>query len=129
MKSIQAAIAVSKQPGYFDYYVAPEDVKEIERKKILNSLAREVGQINEALNQLNEEIERAELAARGKPKDLPELRNLSQWFDLYGKPNMNEEKEKMLTSYKVDSKIYGGTQHYSSFKTKSLKMVKGRLTR
>ena len=33
MKSINAAIAVAKQPGYFDYYTPPDDIKMVEEKK------------------------------------------------------------------------------------------------
>ena len=45
-KSLQAAIAVSKQPGYFHYYTPTNEVLEIENNKILNALARKISSID-----------------------------------------------------------------------------------
>jgi hypothetical protein len=41
-KNLQAAIAVSKMPGYFEYYHIPEELKKIEEKKVLNTLAKNI---------------------------------------------------------------------------------------
>jgi len=41
-KNLQAAIAVSKMPGYFEYYHTPEELKKIEEKKVLNTLAKNI---------------------------------------------------------------------------------------
>ena len=48
-------------------------------------------------------------------------------FDIYGRPNLTEEKKDLMTKFEKNSKIYGGTKHkeYSSFKTTSTVMVPG----
>jgi hypothetical protein len=56
VKNLQAAIAVAKQPGYFEYYVAPDDLKNIEDNKVLNSLARGIQKLHMELEQINTEI-------------------------------------------------------------------------
>lgn len=133
LKNLQAAIAVSKKPGYFEYYAAPDDIKRTEEKKVLNYLARKVQSLHKELEQINEEIAHAE--AQKRAQQLAALENnrsinsLSQWFDTYGRPTLTEEKKDRMTSFSTNSKIYGGTQHYKSFKTVSTVMTKGRLTR
>ena len=59
IKSINAAIAVAKQPGYFDYYAASDDIKHAEEKKTLNHLAKEIQKVHLELEQLNGEIHTA----------------------------------------------------------------------
>ena len=81
------------------------------------------------LDQINEEIQQAELQNQPKASEPPQIGNLSQWFETYGRPNMTEEKRNRLTSFDKSAKIYGGTEHYKSFKTMSATMVKGRVTR
>ena len=53
LKNLNAAIATSKQPGYFDYHVAPDDVKRVEERKVLNGLAREVQKLHAELEHIN----------------------------------------------------------------------------
>lgn len=129
MKNLHAAIAVSKKPGYFEYYVAPDDIKRTEEKKILNSLARSVQKTHLELEQINEEIAAAESHFHKGPPEPPSIGSLSQWFDTYGRPTLTEEKKERMTSFATNSKIYGGTAHYKSFKSVSTVMTKGRITR
>ncbi len=129
MKNLHAAIAVSKKPGYFEYYAASDDIKQTEEKKVLNSLARSVQKTHKELEQLNDEIALAESHIAKPQIDGPNITSLSQWFDTYGRPSLTEEKKDRMTSFATNSKIYGGTEHYKSFKTVSTVMTKGRLTR
>lgn len=129
-KSIKAAIAVAKQPGYFEYYKPPSEVEQHEGDKTLNKLARHVQKIHRELEEINSEIESIEHSNRAV---LPQVSGapstLSQWFDTYGKPKGIETQEDMLTSFHQSPKIYGGTSHHRAFKSQSSNMKKGRLTR
>lgn len=128
VKNLQAAIAVSKQPGYFEYYVTPDDLKNIEDNKILNGLARAIQKLHFELEQLNHEISTLE-AKRPQPKmnDIP-LDSLAQWFDMYGRPKDSNNKEQ-ITQFVPSSRVYGGTSHHRAFKTQSSAMKTGRITR
>ena len=94
-------------------------------------MARSIQKIHAELEQINEEISQLEIQSRPKIPEPPPVNSLSQWFDIYGRPNMTEEKKDLMTKFEKNSKIYGGTKHkeYPSFKTTSTVMVKGRLTR
>lgn len=129
MKSIQAAIAVSKNPGYFEYYQTPDDLQHVEDKKFLNGLARSVQKVQKELDQINEDIEQTTAASKPKVPEVPSVSSLSQWFDMYGKPDLTEDKKDRMTSFSKSTRTYGGTEHYKSFKTVSTVMVKGRITR
>jgi hypothetical protein len=129
MKNIQAAIAVSKNPGYFEYHETPDDLHRVEEKKILNSLARSVQKVHKELEQINEDIAQTTVASKPKVPEPPNVTSLSQWFDIYGKPTIPEDKKDQLTSFHKNERTYGGTQHYKAFKSVSTVMVKGRVTR
>jgi hypothetical protein len=129
-KSLKAAIAVSKQPGYFEYYTPPPEVEQAEGDKTLNKMARQVQKIHRELEEINSEIEAVEHAnksAVAQPNSGPST--LSQWFDTYGQPKGAETQEDMFTSFNQSPKIYGGTSHHRAFKSQSSNMKKGRLTR
>ena len=143
-KSLQAAIAVAKQPGdcfaycvnlwvnilfllgFFEYYKPSEDVQHVEEGKVLNQLARNISRTHAELEQINSEIEKS----KHSPPTIAEipLSSLSQWFDVYGRPAHADDAD-MLTTFSPSPKIYGGTAHHRSFKTQSSIMRKGRLTR
>lgn len=129
MKNLQAAIAVSKQPGYFEYYHSSDDVKHVEEKKVLSYLAREIAKYNAELEQLNSEIEQAEHQNKLQHKEPPAVNDLRQWFELYGRPTMTEEKRERLTGFTKSSRMYGGNKHFNSFKSASTIMIKGKVTR
>lgn len=134
LKNLNAAIAVSKKPGYFDYYVAPDDIKRTEEKRVLNALARSVQKVHKELEQINAEIDQAEQTAKAARlqatlNSTPSVTSLDQWFDTYGRVTMTEEKKDRMTSFVPESKMYGGAGKYKSFKSSSSVMIKGRLTR
>ncbi len=129
IKNLQAAIAVSKTPGYFEYHHTPEELQQIEERKNLNALARSVQKVHKELEQINEDIAQTTAALKPKVPEPPMVNSLAQWFDIYGKPNLTDEKKDLMTSFQSASKVYGGTEHYKSFKTASTVMVKGRITR
>jgi len=128
VKNLQAAIAVAKQPGYFEYYATPDDLKHVEDNKVLNSLARAIQKLHLELEQINAEIATLE-AKRPAPKmnDIP-LDSLSQWFDMYGRPKDANNKEQ-ISQFVPSSRVYGGTSHHRAFKTQSATMKTGRITR
>jgi len=127
-RNLLAAIAVSNQSGYFDYYETPKDVKAVEDQKILNTIARAIQKVHKELVQLNEEItQNTSSIPKLVISDVP-LTSLNQWFEVYGKPKNSEIKD-MLTTFQPNRKIYGGTNHHKSFKTQSSSMKSGHLTR
>jgi len=127
-RNLQAAIAVSNQAGYFEYYKTPKEIKEIEDQKLLNTLARAVQKIHTEIVQVSDQIQQIEASSTKKTvADLP-LSTLSQWFDVYGRPKATEVKD-MLSTFSPNPKIYGGTSHHKSFKTLSSLMKSGHLTR
>ena len=83
------------------------------------------------MEQINEEIAQLEIQLKPKIPEPPPVSSLSQWFDIYGRPTLTEEKKDLMTKFEKNSKIYGGTKHkdYPSFKTTSTVMVPGRITR
>ena len=86
-RNLVAAIAVSQQSGYHEFYEAPREVKELEDQRVLNKLARGVQKIHKELEALNSEIDSLEANKRKvqPPSDVP-VSSLSQWFEVYGKP-------------------------------------------
>ena len=129
MKNISAAIAVSKNPGYFEYHTTPEELHNIEERKVLNNLARSVQRVHKQIDQINEDIIQTTAASKPKVPDAPHVSSLSQWFDIYGRPDVPEDKKSQISSFHKGQRTYGGTAAYPAFKSVSSVMVKGRVTR
>lgn len=130
-KSLKAAIAVARQPGYFEYYAPPPEVEQHEGDKTLNKMARQVQKIHRELEEINAEITSIEHAnkAAAAQSNSGGPSTLSQWFDTYGHPKNAETQEDLFTSFHQSPKIYGGTSHHRAFKSQSSNMKKGSLTR
>ena len=64
---MKAAIAVAKQPGYFEYYHPSDEVRECESGKTLNKLVKSLDKVHRELEQINGDIANAQ-AARSEPK-------------------------------------------------------------
>ncbi len=138
-KNLSAAISVSKKPGFFEYYQAPDDVKEFERDKALNKLVRQLGKLHSEIVSISEEID---LAMQDRKKNIDASRTkaldasggnmstLSQWLESHGAPTSTMEVSRdQYTTFKPASKIYGGTAHHRSFKSSASSMTQGRMTR
>lgn len=144
-KNLLAAIAVSKQPGYFDYYEPSTDIKDIEKNKILNNLVRNLNKIHRELEQINSEISQQQLQLQQQQQqqqhslsstrnsiqkyEQPNLNSLSQWFETYGRPENVGCLEERKTTFQQSPKIYGGTNHHRAFKSQASTMKKGRVTK
>ncbi len=130
-KNLSAAIAVSKQPGYFEYYQPTHEIKEIEENKLLNSLVKSLNKVHNELDQIQHEIsshnERSLMNQSLKME--PNISNLSQWFETYGRPENTVLLEERMTSFQNSPKIYGGTNHHRAFKSQASTMKKGRVTK
>tara|TARA_A100001015_G_C14470831_1_gene511678 strand:- start:58 stop:468 length:411 start_codon:yes stop_codon:yes gene_type:complete len=87
-RNLVAAIAVSQQSGYHEYYETPRELKELEDQKVLNSLARGVQKVHKELEALNSEIVSSEASKRKAQQASEEMQlsSLSQWFEVYGRP-------------------------------------------
>lgn len=135
-KNLQAAIAVSKKAGYFEYYAPPDEVKQAEEQKTLNSFAAKIAKTHKELEAINAEIEQAKSKEKKQPMDI-QINDLAQWMSTYKEITPYDETEKrtsqplpeLLTKFSTGKKIYGGTKHHRSFKTMATTMVKGTLTR
>ena len=143
-KNLLAAIAVSKQPGYFDYYEPSTDIKEIEKNKILNNLVRNLNKIHRELEQINSEITQHQQQQQQQQQqhslsstrmnsiqkyEPVNVNNLSQWFETYGRPENVGCLEERKTTFQQSPKIYGGTNHHRAFKSQASTMKKGRVTK
>jgi DNA-binding transcriptional regulator GbsR (MarR family) len=131
-KNLSAAIAVAKQPGYFEYYQPSADIKDVEETKALNSLVRSLGKVHRELEQINNEIshhqEHSAMTQTATTLE-PNIGSLSQWFETYGRPENTACLEERMTSFQHSPKIYGGTSHHRAFKSQASTMKKGRITK
>jgi len=125
-KNTLAAIAVSQQPGKFEYHKSSAEVKELEETKVLNKLARAVEKVGRELEQIDTEIHSA-TPKKTTPEE-PSLGSLSSWFDMYGRPEGINAKD-MISTFEPAGKIFGGTAHHRSFKSQTSALKKGRITR
>jgi hypothetical protein len=127
-KNLEVAVAVSKRPGFFEYYQPSEEVKRVYQTNECNNLVRRIARAQKELDVLDQEIQlRADAReARAAPFQ-PSVGNLEQWFQSYGRPK-NAMPDGILTTFQKDKKIYGGTAHHRAFKTQAMTMKKGRGT-
>lgn len=131
-KNLKAAIAVSNQPGYFEYYVPSKEVKDVEESKVLNSIVKSLEKVHRELNQINEDISHHHVPRDGAMGQAPQelgLTSLSHWFDTYGRPKNEILLDELKTTFQPSPKIYGGTNHHRSFKSQSSPMKVGRVTK
>ncbi|GLD95013.1 hypothetical protein PINS_up003638 [Pythium insidiosum] len=151
LKNLEAAITASKRPGYFSYYEPPEHVKVIIRSGEVERLHEQVLQLQKQIDQLTDKIN-ASVAASSESVgggsaaalspsrsagqlttlpsatgSAPNVHSLKQWFAAYGSPK--QANSDLYTSFTPDKKVYGGTTHYSAFRSVASTMKKGRMTR
>lgn len=127
-KNLEVAVAVSKRPGFFEYYTAPDDVVAAHNRGDLGQLAKKIGRVQKELDNVDQEL--ATKQAMRTSAVLPAESNMSslqQWFAMYGQPKPSPHG--FLTTFQNNSKIYGGTQNHRAFKTQSKAMKQGRLIR
>ena len=53
-KNLEVAVAVSKRPGFFEYYVPPDNVKAVVRTNELGNLTKRIGRVQKELEQVRE---------------------------------------------------------------------------
>ncbi|OQR95674.1 hypothetical protein THRCLA_07671 [Thraustotheca clavata] len=128
-KNLEAAITASKKPGYFSYYEQPDVVKAVVKNGELRKLQNAIVQLQQKIDQIDGELmnqQGTNSIENGGQSD-SNVQSLKQWFATYGTPK--PVTSGMLTSFVNDPKVYGGTEHYAAFKSQSLTMKKGRLTK
>jgi len=89
------------------------------------NLHTQLEEINNEIHQL--EAHSSSLSTTAVPSG--SIRSINEWFDIYGKPSLTDEKKDLMTSFTHNTKMYGGTHMFSSFKSSSTVMRKGRITR
>ena len=126
-KNLKAAVAVSKQPGFFEYHKHSTEVQRAYDRKTCNQMVKKIARTQQDLDAIEEDI-RAREAARLKSLELrdPTLTSFDQWFQQYGRPK--DPPDGFMTTFESNKKIYGGTSHHRAFKTQALTMKKGRGT-
>ncbi|KAG9403643.1 hypothetical protein AC1031_006293 [Aphanomyces cochlioides] len=127
--SRKTSISASKKPGYFSYFDQPEVVKAIIKNGELRKLQTAILQLQQKIEQVDVEIANYTKAANvpGAAGTTSDIQTFKQWFTTYGTPK--PVTSGVLTSFSANPKVYGGTEHYSAFKTQSTTMKKGRLTK
>ncbi|ETW06710.1 hypothetical protein H310_02888 [Aphanomyces invadans] len=128
-KNLEAAITASKKPGYFMYFEQPDVVKAVVKNGELRKLQTAIVQIQQKIDLVDAEITNnaranATTTASGRES---EIQSLKQWLSTYGTPK--PVSSGILTCFSANPKVYGGTEHYSAFKTQSTTMKKGRITK
>ena len=140
-KNLTAAISASKSPGNFAYYIPSDDVKGIEGQQILKGMARRIGSVHNELLAIDNEISLAKAkGTKSAGTEEPFPGSLAAWqakystdFNavLYDKYAIKPPQPQLglVSSFRPNSKIFGGTGHHKSFKTSSMQLIKGRCTR
>lgn len=117
----------SKRPGYFTYYETPERVKAAERSGEVKRLQGQAALLQKQIDQVTDQIESAARDGGGKAPSSPSVGSLKQWLATYGAPTQAHPDQ--YSSFTPDRKVYGGTAHYSAFRSQASVMKKGRLTK
>ena len=126
---MEVAVAVSKRPGFFEYYQPSDEVKRVYQTNECNNLVRKIARTQKELDMLDMEIQQRNDTKRAAEQSggfAPAVSGLEQWFQTYGRPKAPPEG--ILTTFQKDKKIYGGTAHHRAFKTQAMTMKKGRGT-
>lgn len=127
-KSLDAAIARSRQPGYFRYAQPPPAVQEAERKRVLSRKAEAIAALQARIDAKQAEID-AVRAEAARPPPVPDVPNLKRWFDRYERPDPAFGGEGARTTVTPNGRIYGGTAHYKAFRSVATDLRVGRLLR
>ena len=104
-------------------------MKRVYQTNECNNLVRKIARTQKELDVIDQEIQQradAKIAPAERSGFTPNVANLEQWFQSYGRPKPCPEG--LLTTFQKDKKIYGGTGHHRAFKTQAMTMKKGRGT-
>ncbi|EGZ28546.1 hypothetical protein PHYSODRAFT_469654 [Phytophthora sojae] len=126
-KNLEAAITASKRPGYFAYYEQPENVKNVLRTGGMQRLQEQIVHLQKQIDQLTEKIEKSAEGHEVGHTGIT-ITSLKHWLATYGTPKPQSTSD-LFTVFTPDKKVYGGTAHYSAFRTQASTMKKGRLTK
>ncbi|KAK1947964.1 hypothetical protein P3T76_000254 [Phytophthora citrophthora] len=127
-KNLEAAITASKRPGYFAYYEQPERLKNVLRSGEVQRLQEQIIHLQKQIDQLTEKIEKSAEGQDAVAHTGTTVTSLKQWLATYGTPKQQSTSD-LFTVFAPDKKVYGGTTHYSAFRSQSSTMKKGRLTK
>ena len=123
-KNLKAAVAVSKQPGFFEYHKHSAEVQRAYDRKTCNQMVKKIARTQQDLDAIEEDICARE-AARLKSLELrdPTLTSFDQWFQQFGRPqNM---PQRFYSTFDDNKKIYGGTHHHRAFRSNARTMKLG----
>ncbi|POM77985.1 hypothetical protein PHPALM_4555 [Phytophthora palmivora] len=126
-KNLEAAITASKRPGYFPYYEQPEHLKNVMRSGEVQRLQEQIVHLQKQIDHLTEKIEKSTEGHEGGHTGTT-ITSLKHWLATYGTPKQQSTSD-LYTVFTPDRKVYGGTTHYSAFRSQASTMKKGRLTK
>ncbi|EGZ28544.1 hypothetical protein PHYSODRAFT_322207 [Phytophthora sojae] len=127
LASKNEAYTASKRPGYFAYYEQPENVKNVLRTGEMQRLQEQIVHLQKQIDQLTEKIEKSAEGYEVGHTGIT-ITSLKHWLATYGTPKPQSTSD-LFTVFTPDKKVYGGTAHYSAFRTQASTMKKGRLTK
>lgn len=116
MKNLDVAVVQSKQPGYFHYYQAPPEVKQIETSGFLKAKIADIHRVEQQIEQVRAAIAQKK-AGLGATGTLPPVsggsgvNTLPQWFATYQRPDP-VMFEPVRSTVVPSPKVYGGSKHY-----------------
>ncbi|GBG34932.1 Hypothetical Protein FCC1311_111552 [Hondaea fermentalgiana] len=130
-KNLEAAIAQSRNPGYFQYHRRSRRVRRMEKGNELAKLAARISRLEDQLRAVTAQIEtlheeRRNAILTAKP---PPVSGFQDWFRQFGEPSEEMKSRKGLASEFVpNNKVYGGTPHHRAFRSVAVTLKKGRAT-
>lgn len=134
-KSLEAAIATAKMPGYFTHYKPPEAVVAAEKDGTMRKLSKQLAAAEEESQKASQALDaakkeatdRAAADARRAQEGHGAGRSLKDWLRVNGRPRAPAEG--MLSTLEPSGRVYGGGKHVGPFRSVAVSMKHGRVTR
>jgi hypothetical protein len=128
-RNLQVAIAKSKAPGTFAYHISPASIRKAEKDNAFGSMNNTLNSIQKEIHQIDRDLTLAQRKKQQMDDSQQKvgILNMSQWFDTFGVPKP-EPAPGYCTKFTPGTKVYGGTNHYAGFRTRSTRLMKGRMT-
>eukprot|EP00742_Colponemidia_sp_Colp-10_P001090 GILJ01001180.1.p1 GENE.GILJ01001180.1~~GILJ01001180.1.p1 ORF type:complete len:202 (-),score=16.04 GILJ01001180.1:272-835(-) len=133
-KSLEAAITISKRPGFIEYTeFPPENVTEYRRLiDRIEKVESEIKMLEAQIKEMEAKKKRdEENAAHGKTGMI--LTSLAQWLEQNGSPRGTQQG--MMSKFDPERRLVGGAQskdgtiRFPATKSKSVTLVRGKLIR
>ncbi|KAA0149604.1 hypothetical protein FNF27_01387 [Cafeteria roenbergensis] len=128
VKSLEAAIAKSRQPGYFKYYTPSDATRAVETKNVLSAKVARLAELQKRVDAKQAQLDSARREA-AKPTAAVDVPDLRRWFARYDRPAPAFGGEGAATTFSASRRVFGGTKHYPGFRSVASDMRPGRALR